>query len=141
MKLLIGIDTGTHTGIAIWDGETLRVDCTTISKAMLEVLRLATLHEIIVLYEDATQRKWFGQTGRERLKGAGSVERDSKIWRDFLKENGIKNKAIAPKDNRTKLTAQQFKLLTGYKGTTNEHSRDAAMLVYKRNFKLLDYAL
>lgn len=135
MRMLIGIDTGTRTGIATWDGERLTVDCTTISKAMLEVLRLSTLYEVVVLYEDATKRKWFGNTGRERLKGAGSVERDSKIWRDFLAENGIKAVAVAPKDNITKLNAKQFAMLTGYKGTSNEHGRDAAMLVYKKNFK------
>ena len=137
--ILVGIDTGINTGFAVWDGNELRVDCMTISKAMMEVLRLSTLYDVIVLYEDATQRKWFGNTSKERLKGAGSVERDSKIWRDFLHENGIKHKAIAPKNNRTKLTAHQFELLTGYKGRTNEHGRDAAMLVYKRNSKLIDY--
>lgn len=135
MNLLIGIDTGTHTGFATWDGKSLKVDCMSISKAMMEVLRLSTLYDVKVFYEDATQRRWFGNTGRERLKGAGSVERDSKIWRDFLEENGIKSQAIAPKDNMTKLSAEQFELITGYKGRTNEHGRDAAMMIYKRKLK------
>ena len=108
---------------------------------MIEVLRLSTLYDVAVLYEDATKRKWYGNTGRERLKGAGSVERDAKIWRDFLAENKIKHKAIAPKNNITKLSAKQFALITGYKGRTNEHGRDAAMLVFKKNPKMIDYDL
>ena len=139
--ILIGIDTGVHTGFAVWDGRDLRVESMTISKAMIEVLRLSTLYDVAVLYEDATKRKWYGNTGRERLKGAGSVERDAKIWRDFLAENKIKHKAIAPKNNITKLSAKQFALITGYKGRTNEHGRDAAMLVFKKNPKMIDYDL
>jgi len=30
----------------------------------------------------------------------------------------------------TKLTADQFKRITGWHGRTNEHGRDAAMLVF-----------
>ena len=37
---------------------------------------------------------------------------------------------VDPTNNRTKLNAEQFKRITKYQGQTNEHNRDAAMLVY-----------
>lgn len=85
---------------------------------------------IFVRVEDARQRKWFGNSGREKLQGAGSAKRDAKIWDDFLKDNGIPYEMVAPKNNRTKLSAEQFTKYTGWKGKTNEHGRDAGMLVY-----------
>ena len=44
---------------------------------------------------------------------------------------GVPYKAIAPAQNRTKVPADKFKALTGWQGRTNEHARDAAMLVWK----------
>lgn len=135
----IGIDTGVNTGIAVWDTESrdlLSVETTTITKAMLSVLDFLQSDERVkVVFEDARQRKWIPampDIRREmgRWQGSGSVMRDCKIWEDFCKENSIPYEAVAPKRNRTKLTAEAFKRLTGWKGRTSEHARDAAMLVF-----------
>jgi len=37
---------------------------------------------------------------------------------------------VAPERGRTKLSAEQFRTVTGYAGITSSHGRDAAMLVY-----------
>lgn len=70
--------------------------------------------------------------GRNVGKLDGACER----WVDFAKENGIKLYHVRPSSRRKnvdlKLTAKAFKRITGYEGRTNEHERDAAMLVYKR---------
>lgn len=135
----IGIDTGVNTGIAVWDTESrdlLSVETTTITKAMLSVLDFCRSDERVkVVFEDARQRKWIPtmpSLRREmgRWQGSGFVMRDCKIWEDFCKENSIPYEAVAPKRNRTKLTAEAFKRLTGWKGRTSEHARDAAMLVF-----------
>lgn len=39
---------------------------------------------------------------------------------------------VAPKRNVTKLTHESFVAITKWKGRTNEHKRDAAMLVFGR---------
>ena len=44
--------------------------------------------------------------------------------------HGIDFEAVPPKNNKTKMTAEAFERMTGWKGRTNEHGRDAAMLVY-----------
>jgi hypothetical protein len=134
MALLIGIDTGVHTGVATFNTATSTLDhvaTTTITRAMSYIATLNTA-EVVLFIEDARLRHWFGNTGRERLRGAGSVCRDSQIWETFAKENNIRHYLIAPRHNKTKLTATQFNCITGYKGRTTEHARDAAMLVWQK---------
>lgn len=136
MAILIGIDTGVHTGFAIWHSDTkylAEVSTMTITQAMERVKMIADIRgkdNIRLFIEDARQRKWFGNTGRERLKGAGSVCREASIWEDWCKEQGFQYRMVPPKNNRTKLSAAQFMALTKWQGRTSEHSRDAACLVF-----------
>lgn len=132
----IGIDTGVNTGIAVWqDGELQSVESMTITKAMRKILTLYP-HKYTKLYiEDA--RKWIGFNGKTkstdaRLQGAGSVKRDAKIWEDWCKEHDYEVVFVKPMGKGLKKSAEDFKRITGWKGRTNEHSRDAAMIVYGR---------
>ena len=134
----IGIDTGTNTGFAVWDSEKrqlLEIATLTITQAMERVLiyrniALETGHEIKLHIEDARLRKWYGNSGREKLQGAGAVKRDAHIWEDWCWENDIDYRLVAPKDNITKMDADPFKRLTGWNKTTSKHGRDAAMMVF-----------
>lgn len=140
--IYIGIDTGVHTGYAVYDSNEkalLAVGCDMIHRAMQIVngLSMKAYREggkIHVRVEDARKRTWFGyhtaKEDRARLQGAGSVKRDCQIWEDYLTDLRIPFEMVAPKNNATKLTAEQFRQITGYEGKTNEHGRDAAMLVY-----------
>lgn len=133
MRYFIGIDAGTHTGVAIWDKQEKRfakIVTTSILKAIDIVRRYNIEDEVQVRIEDARKRRWFGNSGRERLQGAGSVKRDCAIWEEFLNDEKIPYMLIAPKNNSTKMSADSFSRLTGYSGRTNEHNRDAAMLVF-----------
>jgi len=65
-----------------------------------------------------------------RREGAGYVKAHAAIWDDFLKDLGVDYEMVAPKNNKTKVSAPYFKSLTGYQKPTNEHGRDACMLVY-----------
>lgn len=136
---MVGIDTGVHTGFAValdegQGGRLIEVNSLTITQSMSRVKELCDLYgqaEVCLYIEDARQRKWF-TGGREKAQGVGSVKRDAQIWEDWCKENKINYKLIHPKDNCTKYKADTFKKLTGWLGRTNEHARDAAMLVFKR---------
>jgi hypothetical protein len=127
----IGIDTGKHTGIAVYNDGFLSIETTLIHKAMEAVLSLHASGDVFVRIEDARQRRWLGNKGREALQGAGSIKRDATIWEDFLTDKKIPFEMVAPSRNSTKLSAEVFKRLTGWQGRTSEHSRDAAMLVFK----------
>ena len=138
----IGLDPGTHTGLAVWDGDRFTIiETLPIHAALLRVKELFDRYSfngngVTVYFEDARQRTWFPKMtaakDRARLQGAGSVKRDSTIWEDALKDWGIPFVAVAPKNNMTKMTAQYFARLTGWQGRTSEHGRDAAMLVFQR---------
>lgn len=139
----IGIDPGKHTGIALWDG-TRFVDVQTvpIHRALQMVegfaeVAAANAYGLRVIFEDARKRKWLPRERnaseyRGRLMGAGSVERDCTIWEDFLKDRGIEYIAQPPQKGMTKHSPETFARLTGWKGRTSNHARDAAMLVWGR---------
>ena len=142
--IYIGIDTGTNTGVAVWDNRQrsfLLVSTTKIHKAMELVRTYQREYErgdgakVVVRVEDPRQRTWFGdyvsrEQERAKLQGVVSVKRDASIWDDYLKDLGVEYEMVAPKRNVTKLTKERFKAITGWGKPTNEHNRDAAMLVF-----------
>ena len=141
VDILIGIDTGVNTGFAEYyasDG-LLICDCKKIHKALFRVLELAQDNaKIHVVVEDARLARFWKNKDYARAQGAGSVKRDAKIWEEFLADLG-KDYAVTfelrrPNKALTKLSAEAFKKITGYKKRVNEHARDAAMLIYNRKF-------
>lgn len=95
----IGIDTGVHTGLAVWDSAQQRmVECMTmkIHEALLYVINanISCQGDLTVVLEDARMRRWIPREGsvaewKGRAMGAGSVKRDATIWEDFLKDYRI----------------------------------------------------
>lgn len=142
-KILIGIDTGVKTGYAVAidhgaGGELHQVECLSITKAMQAVQEIKAIHgkDNLKLYiEDARKRTWF-TGGKEKAQGVGSVKRDAQIWEDWCIEQEFNYIMVHPKANATKTKADLFKKITGWTGCTNEHARDAAMLVFKRFWKV-----
>ena len=136
--IYIGIDPGTHTGVAVWDsreGKFLSLETLPLHHALrlVESWSRAMEKQIQVVFEDARQRTWFGKGDTSaKMQGAGSVKRDCSIWEDFCKDYDIPFKAIPPVKGATKVTADYFKLISHWTGRTSEHARDAAMLVLGR---------
>jgi hypothetical protein len=132
----IGIDCGTNTGFAVWSAKEMKfvkLVSIPIHRALFEVKKAFDSGKNLKVYiEDARLRKWFGANSNSKLQGAGSVKRDSTIWEDFCKDYNIPYQLVSPKENKTKLDVKQFKIYTKYEGKTNEHSRDAGMLVFQR---------
>jgi hypothetical protein len=133
-RYYIGIDCGVNTGFACWDKKEkklMEVSTYKIHEALTKVKQLYDFNiELKVRVEDARKRIWFGTAGKEQLQGAGSIKRDAKIWEDFLTDLGVEFELVAPKNNKTKVNADYFNKITGWLGKTNEHSRDAGMLVF-----------
>ena len=136
--ILIGIDPGVNTGLAIWDTVTRElVDVQTMQiHTALELVkgdaRLYGEGNLRVIFEDARMRGNSGAKSAAMAQGAGSVKRDCKIWEDFLTNLGVSWQAVSPKTKGAKVSAEYFRKLTGWEGRTSEHARDAAMLVYGR---------
>lgn len=133
---IIGIDPGVTTGFALWSCEEkklINVESDIAYGVELRVLNLVNKYgsdALFIRVEDARQRDWFGNSGTERWKGAGSVMRDCGRWEELLKAEGLAFEMVSPKRNRTKLDAVRFGQYTGWQGKTNEHARDAGMLVF-----------
>jgi hypothetical protein len=138
-RYYLGIDCGVHTGLCAWDRlekKVIEIRTVKIHKAIAIVTEWHSLFpgEILVRVEDARLRKWVEwqedeKAERGRREGAGSVKRDAVIWEDFLSDIGIDFEMVAPKHNKTKVSADYFKKLTGYNGITSKHARDAGMLI------------
>lgn len=143
--LYIGIDTGVNTGVAVWDNrkrsfalvKTMKIhEAMELVRETSERSKAGNSDRVVIRVEDPRQRTWFGtermsrEEERKKLQGVGSVKRDATIWEDFLKDLGVPYEMVAPKRNKTKLTSRQFKQITGWETSTNEHNRDAAMLVF-----------
>jgi len=141
MALIVGIDPGVRTGLAVWDTVSrsfLDIRCSGIIDAMRYIMELNEKRGIfLVVFEDARQRKWIPREKdlsqfRGRAMGAGSVKRDCSIWEEFCEAYGFDYVKTAPKNGTTKLSDTMFRGITGYDARTNNHGRDAAMLVFGR---------
>lgn len=139
--LLVGIDPGDHTGVAVWDSDAqvfLLVTSLSLHRAFDVVREYADGDRpCTIICEDARQRTWFAPERnaseyRGKLMGAGAAKRDAKIWEEFLTDLGRPFSMVKPQVHGTKWSAETFARYTGYTARTNEHSRDAALLVYGR---------
>lgn len=140
--IFVGIDPGEHTGFAVWDSASrcfLEVATLPLYRAILRVLELRREHgEITVCFEDARQRRWFARERNEseyrgHLMGAGAAKRDAKIWEEFCEGEKIPYRAVKPQAGCTKWKAEYWAQVTGWKGRTSEHARDASLLVFNAN--------
>ena len=136
-KILIGIDPGVKTGLAVWN--TKKQELTIVnSMSIILAMDIIAMHfrvlkdfgALNVYIENPNLRKWYGRNASQKQQGAGSIKRDYSIWVEFLQHHGIPYEEVNPKNVHTKLDAKTFASLTGWPSKTNEHSRDAAMLVY-----------
>lgn len=141
---MIGIDPGVNTGLAVVEGQRLVLVASpapSIVQAMEQVKKLAQTvgsQNLLVIYEDA--RMIGGMHGmargskgdNARLRGVGSVQRDCAIWEEFLAYHQIQASPMSPAAKGAKLSDEQFMRVTGWTPKTNQHSRDAAMLIWPK---------
>lgn len=139
--IAIGIDPGVNTGLAVWDtdAQTFRAlkTCSIVTAMEYIVSLWRDGEELQIVFEDARKRQWLPRERnlseyRGKLMGAGSVKRDCEIWEEFCENYYIQYTAVPPRKGMTKWDAAYFAKVTGWKGRTSDHARDAAMLVYQR---------
>ncbi|RYZ48303.1 MAG: hypothetical protein EOP49_18995 [Sphingobacteriales bacterium] len=138
--IIIGIDPGVQTGVAVYDTK----------KKNFEELRTMKLHdafELVLNYksligmvrvEDARKRTggFAAMDARQEKSGAavregvGSVKRDCTAWEDFLIAKGIPHEMVKPGRAKTKITGDFFRKLTGWAKKVSIHARDAGMMVW-----------
>lgn len=137
--IFIGIDPGTETGIGYKIPEGNGVKSLKIHNAMVFVNYLVANYPdrpVFIRVEDARKRKKFGANSTFKQQGAGSIKRDCKIWEDFLKDlqkqypGRVEVQFLHPIKGGTKMPSGVFRRTTGITGRTNNHERDAYMLIH-----------
>lgn len=135
---IIGIDPGANTGFAILDVKTRQLSslCTTnapVAQSHIEGFA-ANGRAVLIVVEDARLRS--GLPNKYAAKLAAVIKNNCKLWEQWLTLKGFQFVMQAPRRGGTKLTADYFKLVTGYQGRTSEHSRDAGMIAFTFNLAI-----
>ena len=134
MSLLLGIDPGVQTGIAIYRA------------GQLDELRTIAPHEIAdcisgnqpsrVVFEDSRLISFVFTQVKSRAaalkmaRNVGEIDAWSRLIVAVCGELGIACHGISPKGKGAKVGAAEFARLTGWLSASNQHERDAAMVAY-----------
>jgi predicted RNase H-like nuclease (RuvC/YqgF family) len=139
---IIGIDPGANTGIALFDGENL-----------IELLEgdfwtaieyIADIKPDCVVIEDSRKESFVWNSAAVKNVGAalkiarnvGEIDGAVKNIERFLEKVDVPVVLISPTKKGSKVNAERFKQITQWEGPTNEHKRDAAMVVLAARFEL-----
>lgn len=137
MRLRIGIDPGTKTGFAVANadtGELRQIETLDFWSAYHRVRTLSFEHTVVevVIEVPDTKHVWHkGASGPAALQrqgvNVGSVIREAQLLADGIEESGLPVTRVKP---RGKQPVDKFQAYTGWATGTNQHERDAALLVY-----------
>jgi len=136
-KLYIGIDPGIVSGYAEWDPKRKTLNDIDSFKLHGLFTRLGMMTEIFdlkVFIENPNTWVQFRNTkpNPHQQQGAGGVKQTYKHIVEFLTDYKIEFVPTRLQGNMKKVKADYFKTLTGYQHKTNEHARDAAMLIFNK---------
>lgn len=142
--LYIGIDP--PQGMATWDSNTKELELYP-AMSFWKIIRILMKLEgepvtVVVEATYKNQPAWHrpGRPTPEDFRKWGKLNRNigmnqitAKLIVEYCEANNLKVIESRPgKGSMTKLTADQFRKITGYNGKSCQHSRDAAMLIYGR---------
>ena len=134
MSIVLGIDPGANTGAALYiDGTLSRL--VTISPDKL-ARYLASLMPDRVVFEDSRLSSFMWSQVKSRAaalkmaRNVGEIDAWCKLIAAICAELNIPARGISPKGKGAKLSAERFALATGWTASSNEHTRDAAMVAF-----------
>jgi predicted RNase H-like nuclease (RuvC/YqgF family) len=139
-KVFVGIDPGIHCGYAVWDKAAQQFRAVGSYQLWELFQELFQLNDdvgeaLIVHIENPNTFIPFRGTAQKehdfRAQGAGAVKQTYKHIIEFLDAHKIEYVTRKLQGSLKKVSSEYFKKHTGWKLPTNEHGRDAAMLVWK----------
>ena len=140
MKVVVGIDPGHKTGIAFFtlDDKLILVETKTIHP--LDVG--AEIEDVNAVYiEDSRLQKAIFCHPSQKVaysRSVGQVDARCSDIEEICKRKGIKFVGISPKEKGKKISKDEFMRIFGCvsnKIGSNQHERDAAMIVFASRFK------
>jgi hypothetical protein len=139
VEYLIGIDCGTHTGLASWNmakQEFVSIETLALHRAFDKVksfFETVSTNTLVFIESPKTFVPFKGNKAvASRIQGAGSIKRDFAAWEDFFNDYKITFIPTSVIGGKKKVNAEMFAQITGVKYRTSEHARDAALIIFKR---------
>jgi hypothetical protein len=136
-QTLIGIDPGNDTGVAIYDPATRQISVQTLKgNAYIVFLQVVAASDAIVYFEDSREiSSVYSAAGKKRAvsnkisRNVGMIDEKCRTIEELCAARWISYVSVSPKSKGAKLNAAQFQARTGLKMVTNQHERDAVMLI------------
>lgn len=134
MNILIGIDPGINTGVAVFiDGRLTRLE--TIHPAEVASYIQAAQPSRVVFEDSRLQSHvWTKNHSRaaaaKMARNVGEVDAWCRLIAHACGKLGIPAHGVSPKDKGGKVGVKQFQEQTGWTGRTNAHERDACMVAW-----------
>lgn len=125
----VGIDPGRDTGFAVAENGVLTaLETSTFWAVYLNVRYLVEQGgvSVVVVEVPKTKKNWHGPKAAHDV---GRICREAELLADGIELLGVK---VIRQHPQGKLNQEQFARITGWKKQTNEHIRDAGMLVHGR---------
>lgn len=135
MSIILGIDPGVHTGVAIYRAGQL-TELRTIGPHEIDAL-LTELQPRRVVFEDSRLQShtWSKVPSRaaaaKMARNVGEIDAWCRLITAICERLGIAAHGISPLGKGAKVKAEKFASITGWTKSSNEHSRDAAMVAWK----------
>ena len=132
--IVIGIDTGTHTGVAIAVNGILQELHTTDFWGCITIIKNAPLYHnsdkvTVVIEKSKTKHVWQknARGGKQNSVSfdVGKPYHHAELIEEYCQKNGID---CITKHPQGKIDAEQFALATGWTKRCSQHARDAGML-------------
>lgn len=133
-QLVMGIDPGANTGIALYTAGKLTL---LVSIAPYQLARyIMGVKPSRIVFEDSRLQPKVWTTNHKTAvalnmaRKVGQVDAWCSLITAICDEMQIPAHGISPKGKGAKLNAAQFAALTGWTGSSNEHTRDAAAVAF-----------
>lgn len=161
IELWIGIDPGKTTGLALWDvvhqrfinvtsgdffqiqDEILKVQRTGAYRIVGAAIENPNLNQPVFMRPDLKQKFQLAVAAGDQeeadsclrqhsrqAQNVGMNKRDASLYIEWIQRQSIRVLEIRPWRRKVS-TGTEFNKMTGYDKRTNQHGRDAALLIYK----------
>lgn len=135
MSIILGIDPGVNTGIAIFKRGALYTLVTIAPHQLPEFI--ANAEPSRVIFEDSRLTSFMFNQVKSRpaalkmARNVGEIDAWCRVITSVCEGLGIPAHGISPASKGAKLSAEAFTRATGWTGASNQHTRDAAMCAWK----------
>ncbi len=135
MSVIVGIDPGSNTGIAIYRAGALAelqtIDPHQLPETIERIAPARVVFEDSRLQSHTWSRKTSAAAQLKIARDVGQIDAWCRLIVATCGRLGIPAHGISPKHKGSKLDAEQFAQLTGWTGRSNQHVRDAAALAWQ----------